>query len=468
MPQFDFIGGAYTAWSPNVSAQECVNLYPEATPDKKTVLALRGTPGALEFADLGAQPTRGIHVVEKSNTVMYVVAGSVLYSITTAGVASAIGTLNTSSGRVSMSDNGSQITITDGTYGYTYTIGTATFAQISDGDFPTADVNLFLDGYTIVNKANTGSFQISSAYDSTAWSALDIKTAEGDPDNLVTIAKRNRQLFAIGTTSTEVFYNTGSGTPPFDRVNGLIIDAGCIARWSVATVNKTLMWLAKETEGAGHVIRLDGYTPVRISTPALENAIASYGDVSDAFAYSYHREGHIFYVLTFPTAKETWCYDAVTNMWHKRETYGCDGRHLSNAHIFFNNKHYVGDYRNGKIYELSESTYTDGGEVIERVRAGSYLYDDGRDIPFGSFEVQFESGVGNSDCPDPQAMMQYSDDGGHTWSNELWRSIGEIGEYGQKAVWRRLGKSRKGQGRIFKVKVSDPAKVVMINAAVNE
>jgi hypothetical protein len=468
MPQFDFIGGAYTAWSPNVAAQECVNLYPEATPDKKTVLALRGTPGALEFSDLGAQPVRGMHVVEKANTLMYAVAGDKLYSVTTAGISTERGTLLTSSGRVSMSDNGTQITITDGTYGYTYTIATTTLAQISDADFPTADVNLFLDGYTIVNKANTGSFQISSAYDSTAWSALDIKTAEGDPDNLVVPVKRNRQLFAIGGISTEVFYNSGNGTPPFQRVEGLIIDVGCQARWSVATVNKTLMWLARDVGGGGFVVRLDGYTPVRTSTPALENAIAGYGDVSDAFAYSYHREGHIFYVLTFPTAKETWCYDAVTNMWHKRETYNCDGRHLSNSHVFFNGKHYVGDYRNGKIYELSESTYTDDGEAIERWRTCAYLYDDGRPITFGRFKVQFESGVGNDDVDDPQAMMQYSDDGGHTWSNEIWRSIGEIGEYGQLAIWERLGKSRNGQGRIIKVKVSDAVKVVMINASVNK
>jgi hypothetical protein len=467
MPQIDFIGGAYEAFSSNVAKQETVNLYPETTPDKKSVMALRGTPGTIEFCNIGAQPVRGFHVVEKSNALLYAVSGTKLYSITAAGVATERGTLNTTFGRVSMSDNGTQITITDGTNGYTYTIATTTFAQIADVDFPTADVNLFLDGYTIVNKANSGSFQISSSYDSTAYSALDIKTAEGDPDNLATIAKRNRQLFAIGTTSTEVFYNSGSGTPPFERVNGLIIDAGCLARWSVATVNKTLMWLTKEKEGAGYVMRLDGYTPVRVSTAALDYAISSYGDVSDAFAYSYHRDGHIFYVLTFPTVKETWCYDAVTNMWHKRETYGCDGRHLSNAHIFFNNKHYVGDYRNGKIYELSESAYTDDGDPIIAYRTSPYVYQDNNPINFASFEVGFETGVGNSDCEDPQASLQWSDDGGHTWSNEHWKSIGRIGEYANRVRWTRLGQAKGSHGRLWKVGISDPVKRVMINASVN-
>jgi hypothetical protein len=464
MPVIDFLDGDYTAWSSYAAAQETVNLYLEMMPDNKTPKALRGTPGAVEFSDLGAQPVRGMHVVEKANTLMYAVAGNKLYSITTAGVATERGTLNTNFGRVSISDNGAQVMVVDGTNGYTYTIATTTFAQIADADFPTADVCLFLDGYSIVNKANTGSWQISSAYDSTAWAALDIKTAEGDPDNLVTLAKRNRQLFAIGGISTEVFYNSGNSTFPFDRVNGLIIDVGCQARWSVASLNNTLAWLARDSKGAGFVIRLDGYIPSRISTPALEEEISTYGDVSDAFAYTYQRSGHIFYVLTFPTVKKTWVYDAVTNRWHKRQTYNCDGRHLSNSHVFFNGKHYVGDYRNGKIYELSESTYKDDGEPIERWRTGAYIAPDNKPLMHSTFEMEFEAGVGNADAPDPQAVLSWSDDGGSTWSNEVQTSIGAQGQYGQRAEWGPLGSAVQ---RLYKVKVSDPVKVAMIRAIVN-
>lgn len=464
MPVIDFLDGDYTAWSSYAAAQETVNLYLEMMPDNKTPKALRGTPGTVEFSDLGAQPVRGMHVVEKANTLMYAVAGNKLYSITTAGVATERGTLNTNFGRVGISDNGTQVMIVDGTNGYTYTIATTTFAQIMDADFPTADVCLFLDGYSIVNKANTGSWQISSAYDSTTWAALDIKTAEGDPDNLVTLAKRNRQLFAIGGISTEVFYNSANSTFPFDRVNGLIIDVGCQARWSVASLNNTLAWLARDSKGAGFVIRLDGYIPSRISTPALEEEISTYGDVSDAFAYTYQRSGHIFYVLTFPTVKKTWVYDAVTNRWHKRQTYNCDGRHLSNSHVFFNNKHYVGDYRNGKIYELSETTYTDDGEPIERWRTGAYIAPDNKPLMHSKFEMEFEAGVGNADAPDPQAVLSWSDDGGSTWSNEVQTSIGAQGQYGQRAEWGPLGSAVQ---RLYKVKVSDPVKVAMIRAIVN-
>jgi len=60
---------------------------------------------------------------------------------------------------------------------------------------------------------------------------------------------------------------------------------------------------------------------------------------------------------------------------------------------------------------------------------------------------------------DPQAMLSWSDDGGHNWSNEHYRSMGATGKYGQRVLWHRLGSSR---DRIFKIAISAPMKKVMI------
>lgn len=62
---------------------------------------------------------------------------------------------------------------------------------------------------------------------------------------------------------------------------------------------------------------------------------------------------------------------------------------------------------------------------------------------------------------DPQAMLRYSDDGGHVWSNERWMSIGQIGEYSHRVKWNRLGITR---GRTYEVIVSDAVKRNIINA----
>jgi hypothetical protein len=62
---------------------------------------------------------------------------------------------------------------------------------------------------------------------------------------------------------------------------------------------------------------------------------------------------------------------------------------------------------------------------------------------------------------DPQAMLRWSNDGGSTWSNEHWTSIGKIGRHQNRAIWRRLGMAR---DRIFEVSISDPVKAVIVSA----
>lgn len=63
-----------------------------------------------------------------------------------------------------------------------------------------------------------------------------------------------------------------------------------------------------------------------------------------------------------------------------------------------------------------------------------------------------------------QVMLQVSKDGGHTFGNELWQQMGKEGDYKKQLSWRRLGVSR---DFVFRVRVTDPAKVVLINAALD-
>jgi hypothetical protein len=64
----------------------------------------------------------------------------------------------------------------------------------------------------------------------------------------------------------------------------------------------------------------------------------------------------------------------------------------------------------------------------------------------------------------PQAMLRWSDDGGHTWSNEHWASMGKIGQYGFRTFWRRLGMSLKLRDRVYEVSGTDPVKIAITNA----
>jgi hypothetical protein len=64
----------------------------------------------------------------------------------------------------------------------------------------------------------------------------------------------------------------------------------------------------------------------------------------------------------------------------------------------------------------------------------------------------------------PQVMLRWSDDGGHTWSNEHWRSMGRIGETGRRVLWRRLGMTMKLRDRVYEISGTDPVKIAIMGA----
>jgi len=70
----------------------------------------------------------------------------------------------------------------------------------------------------------------------------------------------------------------------------------------------------------------------------------------------------------------------------------------------------------------------------------------------------------NPSLGDPQVMLRWSDDGGHTWSNEHWASMGKLGEYGKRVIWRRLGMTMKLRDRVYEISGSDPVKIAIMGA----
>jgi hypothetical protein len=459
--EIPFVGGAYLDRSTNLNAQRCVNLYPVLDKEEgKVPIALYGTPGLKSFANIGVtSPVRGMIV---AGSFLYAVCGSGFYRIDTSGTVTSRGTLDSSSGYCWMAYNGTtgnQIMIVDGTTGYIYNTSTTTFAKITDANFPGASSLTFQDGYFIVSRPDTGQFYISASYDGTNWDASDYATAEGHPDNLMAVVSDHRELWLFGEETTEVWYNSGNATFPFERKIDEILERGLGAVASVVQMDNTIFWL----DNHRMVQRAEGYRPHIISTRQIEYQFASYSTVSDAIGFSYVQDGHSFYILTFPIANKTWVYDAATNFWHERSSYPNDGRWRANYYVYFDNKRLIGDHSNGKIYELDLDTYTDDGEEIKAKRTTQVIHKDRKNLFFHKLEIDFESGVGiaTGQGNDPQAMLKWSDDGGHTWSNEHWRSMGKIGEYTKRAIWRRLGKSRE---RIFDLTISDPVKRVILAA----
>jgi len=457
------IAGAYEGRSPNVSPETCIGFFYEKG---ETGESLVSTPGDKIFnSSLSGEVRGGLAY----NKLAYFVVGNTLYEFDAAGTATSRGTLNTSIGRVSMAHNGAragasqQIMLVDGTTGYIYDNTTTTLTEITDVNMTSADTVVFLDGYFVFSQTGTDRFWITSQYDGTAIDGLDFVTAEGDPDEIQALVADQRQLFVFGVDTTEVFYNSGDTDQTFKVFQGGHTQTGCAAPFSAQRFDNSVIWLSQNRRGEGQVVRLsDGFQPMVISTQEVNYQISTYSRIDDAFAYVYQHEGHEFYVLTFPTGEATWVYDASTQQWHQR-AHTIDNifpnRERYNAHVFAFGKHLFGDFQNGNIYEMDSELGTTNGTRIPRERTSLNVSNEEKRIRISSLQLDMAEGTGDTnDATDTSIWLSYSKDGGHTYSNEVERSIGNIGEYKHRVLWRKLGI---GRNWIFRIRTSSPNKVIL-------
>jgi hypothetical protein len=469
--QSPILGSAYVARTVNAADDRMINLFPEIIPQDsggKTTAFLQRAPGLRALATIGTGPIRGLH---SYGDYMYVVSGNSLYKCDASYGTVLIGTV-ANDGPVSMADNGIQLFIACNGPSYIYNANTNAFGQITDPDFTGALTVSYLDGYFIYIEPNSQLVWSTALLDGTSIDPLDFASAEGSPDNLVSSIADHSEEWLFGTNTVEVWYNAGNAGFPLQRIQGAFMEIGCAATFSVAKLDNSIFWLGADTRGKGIVYRVKGYSGVRVSTHAVEWHIQQYENISDATAYTYQQDGHAFYVLSFPSANATWVYDVATDVWHERAGFfnGAFTRQRATCQTFFNSTIVLGDYQTGEIYSYDLSLFSDGGRTQKWIRSWRALPTNTNTLmrtAQHSLQLDCESGVGlngNVQGSDPQIMLRWSDDGGHTWSNEHWVSMGQIGEYGKRVIWRRLGMTLKLRDRVYEVSGTDPVPVFIMGA----
>ena len=502
------LGQSYVARSVNAADNRMINLFPEVIPEGgKEPGWLQRAPGLRLLATIGTGPIRGVWAFASSSSVAFVVSGNELYKINTSYNATLLGSVS-GSGPVSMADNGTQLFVACDPDSYIYNNSTDVFSPISDPDFPGAKVVGYLDGYFVFIEPNSQKIWVTTLLDGTSIDPLDFASAEGSPDGVVGMIVDHREVWVYGTNSVEVWYNTGASDFPLQRIQGAFNEIGCAATYSVAKLDNGLFWLGADSRGQGIVYRANGYNGQRISTHAVEWHIQSYGNISDAVAYTYQQDGHSFYVLTFPSANKTWVYDVAAQAWHERAS-GNENqyRHRSNCQMAFDSEIVVGDFENGNIYAFDMTVYADNGAIQKWLRSWRALPPGQNNLKrtaHHSLQLDCESGVGLdyldplgpveienlydlllledggellTEAGDgillnesewgmmqPQVMLRWSDDGGHTWSSEHWAPMGAIGQFSQRVFWRRLGMTLKLRDRVYEISGTDPVKIAIMGA----
>lgn len=459
--KIQFATQSYRSKSLPVSAQRVVNMYAAAQPkDAKNDIALFGAAGIGDFTTCGTGPVRAMHML---GGVLHAVSGGTLYRVDRDGTATAVGSTILGSDLVSVDDNGDQLAIVNGANGYIYSLA-AGFQLISDADFNAAGSVTYMDGRFVFDHAGTNEFFISDELDGTSYSDL-FASAEWKSDNVVKVLNHLQTLYIMGATTIEPWYSSGAANFPFQRIEQAGVDRGIIGANAAVSEDQALFMIGSDR--IAHRIASGQIAP--ISTDAINEAWQDYARVSDAHMFSFTFDGHRFVVVTFPSVPATFVFDKNTSLWHERVSWDMNGRSLGrwrgNCAIAAYDKILIGDAFSGRIGYLDKNLFTEWGNTIQAELISPPIHADGARAEMPWFELDIESGVGlpSGQGSVPQIMLSISDDGGRTWSDqELWKSMGALGEYKTRLRWDRLGGFE--ESRLLKVTIADPVRRTIIAA----
>lgn len=443
------------------TSQHLVNVYPKQTLGGVYNFKLIGSCGLSLFARLPVLENSGflkLHVV--SDTVssagftterLFGFTRKKLYEVFDNGEHLEIGDIDIKGEAISVSDNGFQMIFVDGIKGYYIDFIDNEIHLITQESFYPSDTVTFQDGFFILNRNNTGQFYVSNLL-SVEFDALNYATAEGKPDVLKAVISVKRQLYLFGSDSVEIWYNAGTGDFPFRRTNGVFVDKGIGATYTLASSDNGIIYFVSSDLC---VYALSGYTVSKVSNSAVDKDLTN--SLSGANGYTYIENGISFYVLSIPSIKKTWCYAIESKSWFIKQDTALKIHRVINT-VRFNKKTIAADRQAPFLYIQSENYYTDIGLHILREIILPTVSDMREEFTINKFEIDMSTGFAKSNNygSNPVILMSYSKDRGVTWSNERNMYVGKQGDYMNRVKINRLGR-----GRQFTIKLSttEPMKI---------
>lgn len=459
-------GGSTRQKSAVVTSQRRLNCYFENRPDQdKTKVAVYGTPGLQAKFNVGTgQPLRAFLGSQVS---LYAVAYNQFLSLGATGNTIASGTLNTFSGLCSLAASPTQIVITDGNTGYLWTVATNTLTPIASFPAIGAQTCTFVSGFFVAEQPGTQIFWVSNSNDGSTWNALAFASASIYSDTILAVDNLLGNLVVFSQQHMEFWGNSGQFPEPFVPLISAANEYGLAAIFSRAHVDQTIIFLGVTRTGQVQSVQIVGYNANIISDADMEAIWNSFATVSDAVALSYEQDTHKFYQLTFPTANRSFLFDCSTRLWSEVQT-GTSVtpvRHAGNLSTYYAGQTLVSDAATNQIYTMSPTQYTDNGVTIIRELITRHILSQFNRVRISLLYLDMETGVGlqTGQGVNPMIMLSSSKDNGRTWSAERWVSLGAVGTYLTRVLWRRFGSAR---DYVFKIRMSDPVKFVITEGAI--
>lgn len=422
---YTIAGDSFISSAKDLSSQYTKNMIAVAAPNSLTDSAALYSFPAMKLYSTGIanEADRGIYF-QMFKDKAWKVSGSKLYSFTSSGVQTEEATIN-GGGLVSMSDNGNVLLIVSGGVAYSYDGTTMTTLSLTFTPLQVAYLNsqfilLASDSTIYIGDVGTTVFQSINSF-----------RAESSSDDMVGIRVFNQFLFNFGSRTVEPWENTGVGNPPFERMNGAIIESVGLANRNAITETLDALYFLGSDKIPYRVVNFQAQK-LTDNNSGIAELFSTYNK-DTAFCQSFGLFGQDVVLYFFPTDGRVWGVAQETGLWFELD-YGLNGglyKGQTISRLF--DKHLIGDRENGNIYELDTETYQNNGtptvrERVFRPMAGETVGAPREYLKMRLIQFALETGIGVDD-DSPQVMVSFSTNGGRSFGSERWLSLGENGDY---------------------------------------
>lgn len=422
-------------------------------------LYLKGTPGLTQLVDL-SKTIRSMYVAEGR---WFALADDTLYEVSTAGTTVNRGLIATDRGIAAMKHGSGQLCIVDGPNGYVFDLTGGALARITDPDWQGSEWVEWLDGYFVFVRPGTEQFYISAIDAASDIDALDFTSDDAQPDAIVTHRVLKGELVMLGTRTAAIYVNSAGEDFPFARYTSSPIDVGCVGRRAAVTTTDSLVFVGATSSGRGYVYEMQGHQPIRISTEAVESALATSTDLSEAAMWTYQTIGAEYVGVNAPGMETTWVFDLATRAWHERGELDAEDSGqwapLRAEHVVhIDGRHFCAS--GTVIYEITGNQIAGVDSRRERIWphliAGSH-----EPIVYRGLDLMCQTGDLSASA---HITLECSNDGGRTYMAPLLRSLGADGDTTRRVRWLGLGAAR---DRVFRLRVTGNTDFALYSASLD-
>ena len=404
-------------------------------------MTIKSVLGMTAFATVEGVFTRAVAEIEGR---IYVVRGGGLYQIIADGTVTRRGDVDDSP-ETSISSNTGSVTVTAG--GKYYTWDGTTLSQPTAGAFTAFGSVSYIGGLTVLTELNGNRLQWSDVRDPSTLDGLSFNRAAAFDDDILRGMAIGGSFFVFKEKSIEQFYQNGA-------------DLASISSSGIEYGLKAYNLLSKTPNGAFFVssenkVMLMAGQPQPISTRGVETALES---ATPTHCFFYQDEGHDFCAIRFDD-RPSWVYDMATGFWHERSEGDITDAWSAVGSVRAFGAWHVALFA-GDVVKLERTNIDATGPLIRQITTKTIRMDGNR---FKVTRLEVEGRVGYSALGrDAIITLQISRDGGNTWTEPKPRSMGDVGNYNVRAVWRQLGQAREATARLT---WADAAEIPINNTA---